>query len=181
MNLNGLDYAMFGPYPDQCVTAPSTCTTGFTLAMWLWKPSTCSSYYGLVTTQRASPPSEGIRISCADSSTSDIEYKMFVQPDKMCTLVRTIEPDVWVYLTMVWSVGTPFKTYQDGDWVEDGNWQTGGPYMTNLNTERKLAFGIMFTDQGPDYNYGTGYVDAVIMFNRPLTTEEVQALYNTYT
>ena len=107
---------------------------------------------------------------------------MFVYPDKMCKVVTPIGigPDTWVYVTMVWSVGTPFKTYQNGEWVQDGNWQPGGPYMTDLNTERKLAFGIMFTDQSSEFNYGTGYIDAVKMFNRPLTAEEVQALYNTY-
>ena len=179
LSLDGLTYALFGPYPDQCVTAPSTCTTGFTFGLWLRKSSTCSTNnLGIVTTQKNSPPSEGIRISCVDGMYG-IEYKMFVHPDSMCKLVTIIGSgaDVWFHATMVWSVGSTFKIYENGQWAEDGSWQ-GGSYPTDVNTEQKLAFGIPFTDQ--DSDYGTAYVDAVKMYNRPLTAEEVQALYNSY-
>ncbi len=111
----------------------------------------------------------------------DIEYKMFVHPNTMVKSVTTIssEPDSWFYATMVWSVGSPFKIYEDGSWIQDGILEQDGIYGTDINTERKLAFGIPYTSQ--TYDFGTAYIDAVKMFNRPLTTEEVQALYNTYT
>ncbi len=84
-------------------------------------------------------------------------------------------PDVWIHVTMVWSVGQPIVMYENGVYVSDGNSQL---YASNVNTLRKVGFGIEHTDVTNPPTYGTGYIDGVRMFNRPLTAAEVQALYN---
>ncbi len=183
MNLDGASYALFGPYPDQCVTAPSTCTTGFTFALWIRKASTCSSNnVGIATTLVKNPsPTEGIWIQC-QSNLNEIKYGVRIHPDSSSKEVMVLAsgPDVWFYAPMVWSVGQPIVIYDNGQYASDGNWETGPGFATNVNTQRKLAFGLQYTDDTNPSTYGTAYIDGVRMFNRPLTAAEVQALYDTF-
>ncbi len=88
--------------------------------------------------------------------------------------------DVWSYATLFWSVGQPIVIYENGQHVAYGNWKTGPELAKEVNVQRNLAFGLEYTDVTNPSKYGKGYIDAVKMFNRPLSAEEVQALYNTY-
>ncbi len=176
--LSGSTYATFGPFPDQCITAPHSCTLGFSIGLWIKKMSACASnYVGIVTTQILAPSqTEGMWIRCCDAVT-DIEYRVHAHPQFMSNLVMTLGsgPDVWFYATIVWFAGQPLKVYEDGMYRQDG--LVASP-TRDINTQGMITFGSQYTDHIS--GHATAYVDGVRIFNRPLSDPEVQALYDSY-
>ncbi len=174
-------HASFGPYTDQCVTAPSTCNAGFTFAMWLKKSHSCNSEsYSIVSTLVQNPdPAEGIVIRCKNQ-VNKIKFRISIHPTYESTLTMKLDSGshVWVFMTMVWPVGSPMDVYENGQFAESGNWRADAKYVRE-NTKRELVFGSLFTDNIT--GHGGGYIDGVRMFNRPLSTSEVQALYLSFT
>ena len=109
-----------------------------------------------------------------------VEYRLYIHPQTQSNLIMTLGsgPDVWFYMTMVWSVGAPFKIYENGQWAEDGDWATNSAYTRAVNTVRTITFGRQYVDL--DQGHATAYIDGVRIFNRPLSAAEVLALYNSY-
>ncbi len=179
MYISGSTDATFGPYPDLCITAPSTCTLGFTYAAWIKKPTACANtYVGIVTTMsRYSNKAEGFRIRCR-ATVTDIEFRVYMYPQSSSLLVMPLGsgPDVWFYSTAVWAVGSPLKIYENGHWVADGYWETHSTHTREANTQRMMTYGRQFVDW--DNGHATAYIDGVRIFNRPLSDAEVLALYN---
>ncbi len=175
-------YATFGPFPDLCITAPSTCTLGYTFGLWIMKPADCASTYVAIATTRvhpgSNPQSEGIWIRCQDDA-NNIEYRMYAAPSSHTYKVMPITsgPNTWYYATMVWTVGTALKIYEDGQYVVDGSWAATG-WSSIVNTDRELTFGRQFTNLAN--GHASACVDGVRIFNRPLSSAEVLALYNSY-
>ena len=176
------NYALFGPYNNLCITAPSSCSTGFTFAMWIKKDkSKCSnSSHGIMSTRAKIPSNtEGIWLRCS-SSIDELEYGLFVEPERY--VIKEIfipSADVWVHSTMVWNVGGYLKIYHK--WASGSASGLSSLSTSNSehhsaeNTVRELVFGMAFTD---DISwYGSGMIDGVKVFNRPLTQSEVEALY----
>ncbi len=170
-------YASFGPYPDQCVTAPSTCNTGFSFAMWLKKSHSCNSEsYAIVSTLVQNPdPAEGIVIRCKNQ-VNKIKFRISIHPNSESILTMKLGSgsNVWAFMTMVWSIGSPMDIYENEQFVESGNWRTDAKYVRE-NTKRELVFGSLYTDNIT--GHAKAFIDGVRMFNRPLSTSEVQALY----
>ncbi len=112
---------------------------------------------------------------------ADIKFEMYMEPQSMSALTMALgsKANEWFYLMLVWPVGSPLKFYEDGKFVTNGNWQTGILYSSEENTKRNLAFGIEFLDL-LSIGHGKAYVDGVRIFNRPLTSDEVEALYLSY-
>ncbi len=80
---------------------------------------------------------------------------------------------------LVLPVGSALEYYEDGEFKTVGNWDTGGSYATVPTTDQNLAFGLQFVDL-LTIGHGTAYVDGVRIFNRPLISDEVTALYLSY-
>ncbi len=174
-------YATFGPFLDLCITAPSTCTLGFTFGLWIKKGASCTSAFAAIATtcSRNNPTeSEGIWIRCEPDANS-IVYRMYVAPEShsIIDMPITSGADTWYYATMVWNIGTALKIYENGTFIADGSWSATG-WSSIVNTVRELTFGRLFTDH--NYGYATGNVDGVRIFNRPLNDAEVLTLYNSY-
>ena len=104
---------------------------------------------------------------------------MYVAPASHTNRIGPITsgPDTWYYATMVWTVGTALKIYEDGQYIGDGSWAASG-WGNTVNTVRELTFGRHYTDFA--HGYSTAYVDGVRIFNRPLSAAEVLALSNSY-
>ncbi len=174
--IDGSSYALFGPYPNLCIMAPSTCPTGFSLGLWI--KSACPSPGGILTTRMINPTeTEGMLIFCT-TNPGDIKFEVYMQPQSLSALTMDLgsRSDEWFYLTLVWPVGSALQYYEDGEFAIAGNWDTGSLYATVANTDQKLAFGMEFVDQ-LSTGHGTAYVDGVRTFNRPLTSDEIKALY----
>ena len=151
------------------------------MGLWIKKSHICDSKsFGIVTTLAKIPdPSEGIVIRCRDTA-NEIQYRVSIYPDSESSLGMTLGSGsyVWFYSTMVWSVGSPVKIYEDGQFADNGDWTTGITYVTE-NTKRELVFGSLYTDDIA--GHALAYVDGVRMFNRPLGSSEVEDLYVTFT
>ncbi len=173
-------HASVGPYPEQCITAPSTCESGFTFAMWLKKSRSCiSPLKGIVSTLvQNQNPTEGILIKCHNNM-NKIKYCISIHPNSESTLAMILGSGSyeWVFVTMVWSVGSPVDVYENGQFVESGNWRTDANYVRE-NTRRELVFGSLYTDNIT--GHARAYIDGVRMYNRPLSESEVQTLYLTF-
>ncbi len=184
LELNGSNYALFGPYPDQCITAPSTCTTGFTFGLWIKKSSDCRSSDAKLATTRVRRPrrTEGMWINCRPN-VNQVKYGVSINPNYSSTAFVAIAngADVWFYATMVWQVGQPIVINENGQHVANGSWNTGPGFAAEVNTARNLAFGLENTDGTNPSKYAKGCkIDGVRMFNRHLKAAEVLALYRSY-
>ncbi len=124
---------------------------------------------------------EGMWIHCRPA-VNQIEFGVSIHPNSSSTKSVVIAggAHVWFYATMVWRVEQPIVIYTDGQHAAVGHWETGPGFATEVNTAGNLAFGLQYTDVINPINYGKGYIDAVKMFNRPLSAAEVQILYNRY-
>ena len=142
--------------------------------------STCTSNFaGVVSTRVQNPPAEGMWIECK-TNPSEIVIGVKIHPNSESYTGMSIRsgPDVWFYSTVVWRVGTKINIYEDGLNTANGTWSTEASNV-EVNNERMIAFGIAYTDETVLFR-GMGYVDGVRLFNRPLSSIEVQSLLWSY-
>ncbi len=116
--------------------------------------SACASNSaGIVSTRVKNPlVQEGLWIKCKVRS-DEIWYGVYVHPKTESVTAAYLPnrlPDVWFYLTVVWSVGSGMKIYENGQSGPSVSIRTGSNYA--VNTHRKLAFGIQYIDE----TYGNG-------------------------
>ena len=175
-------YAVFGPYPDLCITAPHTCAEGFTIGLWIRRANECDKAASTIFSTRSLTGStgakEGITIRC-DTNPSKLNIHLKVssgtksEPSPTFATANTI----WFHCTVVWTVGTNLVIYENGQYLTTGGmFSTTGLYN---NTDPLMVFGRRYTDGqlGAD-DYATGFVDGVKIYNRPLNATEVTDMYN---
>ncbi len=184
LSFNGTlsEYAVFGPYPNICITAPHTCTEGFTIGLWIKRMVECNLYGSTIfSTHGLGPPTkEGIDLRCDTNTGSNKMHVLLTvslpsaksEPFVIFATAR----DAWFHCTLVWTASSDLVIYENGGHLKTEALALTGDYAENV--ESLIVFGRRYTDdQEGTSDYGTGFVDGVKIYNRPLNATEVMALY----
>ncbi len=182
---SSVEYASVGPYHDLCVTAPSGCSTGFAIGMWIKMLDECATsaggQRGILTTWFNAPGgyAEGISIRCGADSFNSMRIELFVYPNVQFsgTITSTTTAGSWFHSTVVWEVSpSSLKLYEDGVILGSISSTTGSSVA---NPDGMIVFGRKFI-KDTTFGSGSALVDDVRILNTPLSATEVQNLYNSY-
>ncbi len=164
----------------RCLLTTSTtdCINGGATYLFWVKLLDPTTEGGIMTTLTFSPEREGLKIRT--KSGNKLYVAKFKKGDlytKFHHSVNDLVFNTWLQITVVWRNDPKLEIYFNNNLASD----KAGSYFSNhhiTDTEGKMVLGRWYTGSGG--GYCSMIIDYINLYNRPLSTEEIGLVYETY-
>ena len=175
LELDGAQYAIFGPYDNLCVTSLSRCdpTSGLSVAFWTFMNNGCAGY---ILSTRDATDYEGLEVSCSFGDLV-VNFLFGLQASSEYKKVTvSTSTAIWHHVTVTFSLQDHSSViYIDGYAVTPSLLHTGTPQNLTASVERKIVVGRRYVTEAVSNTFG--YVDDIRVYNRVLSSTEAENVW----